>query len=244
MKKKLGALFAALVLGGAVFAENYTKGIDLQLGGSIGTTKMKSELDEISGVSVEWTQNIFEGGGHFKIASYDCFLLNDMLGIYAGLGVNWGAFKTDSDFSVKIGGTSTTIGSGDSEVNEHGFALSLEFMVGPAFGVDLGGVRFQMGLGFHGVFAWGWFFGRTDYDDYGSSGRERGKVHYNAFGLAVTPQFRFGASKRCSFLLGCDLTFDFPNKLSYEAGKYKMEVEFDKGFRFGAIPYIGLGINF
>lgn len=69
-------------------------------------------------------------------------------------------------------------------------------------------------------------------------------MNYNSFGFALTPQFRFGASKRCSFILGCDLAFDFPKKLTLDLGGTKIDVEFDKGFRFGATPYIGLGINF
>lgn len=254
MKKKLGALFAALVLGGAVFAENYTKGIDIQFGIPISATKMKSEGNWES-LSAELAQKIFEVGGQFKVATYDCFLLNDMLGIYASVGVNLGFFGTDTEATVSVGGKSYTVSG--SEISERtegmissmdavGFMTSLEFMVGPAFGVNLGGVRFQTGLAFHAVFGWG--FSYEDSDPYDYSENTKVKVRYNALGLALTPQFRFGASKRCSFVLGCDLVFDFPKKLTYEKGHFENKInftrEFDKGFRFGATPYIGLGINF
>lgn len=237
MKKKLGALFVALVLGGAVFAENYTKGIDLQFGIPIGSTKMTNDYDV-----AEFTQNILEFGGQFKVATYDCFLLNDMLGIYASVGVNLGGFFAHDKLSISRRDTDL----GKFGLDELGFATSLEFMIGPAFGVNLGGVRFQTGLGFHGVVAWGWY--SYDYEENLHSGRSLNKVKYTALGLALTPQFRFGASKRCSFILGCDLAFDFPNKLTCEVGyhgnKKEIEFEFDKGFRFGVTPYIGLGINF
>ncbi|MDE5581901.1 MAG: hypothetical protein K2I95_10845 [Treponemataceae bacterium] len=227
MKKKLGALFVALALGGTVFAENYTKGIDLQFGIPIGVTKMTNDYN-----GVEFTQNILEFGGQFKVATYDCFLLNDMLGIYASVGVNLGGFYAHDKLSV--GDYDVDLNAGG--LDELGFATSLEFMIGPAFGVNLGGVRFQTGLGFHGVVA---------RDSYYSYKYKYLYVEYTTFGFALTPQFRFSASKRCSFILGCDLTFDFPNKLTLipEKGD-EVEIEFDKGFRFGATPYIGLGINF
>lgn len=223
MKKKFAALVAAFVLGGAIFAENHTKGIDLQLGIPIAKTKMTMDL----GIA-EFSQETFGAGGQLKIATYDCFLLNDMLGIYASLGLNPGVF------------IASTSSDGEGGIDDVGFSLSLEFMVGPAFGIDLGGVRFQTGLAFHAVFAWGWYGGgSTNGGDWINN-----KVNYNSFGFALTPQFRFGASKRCSFILGCDLAFDFPKKLTLDLGGTKIDVEFDKGFRFGATPYIGLGINF
>lgn len=238
MKKKWGALFVALVLGGAVFAENYTKGIDLQFGIPIGVTKMTKDYEV-----AEFTQNILEFGGQFKVATYDCFLLNDMLGIYASVGVNLGGFYAHDKLSISR--RNTNLGGLRDEI---GFATSLEFMIGPAFGVNLGGVRFQTGIGFHGVVAWGWYRVNTIDYSYGSGYPESShlnKVKYTAFGLALTPQFRFSASRRCSFILGCDLAFDFPNKLTCEIEhNNEVEFEFDKGFRFGVTPYIGLGINF
>lgn len=235
MKKNLVALFATLALGGAVFAENYTKGIDLQFGIPIAATKMTMEIGP-----VEYEQNIFEVGGQFKLATYDCFLLNDMLGIYAAIGVNPGLFLSSNTISASF--NDEEIGFDSHLANDAGFGISCEFMIGPAFGVNLGGVRFQTGLAFHAVFAWG--IGYYDYDNMHSSGEMMYKVHYNSFGLALTPQFRFGASNRCSFILGCDLTFDFPNELTFKIEGEKFKYEFDKGFRFGATPYIGLGINF
>ncbi len=74
------------------------------------------------------------------------------------------------------------------------------------------------------------------------------------FGMALTPQFRFGAGKRVAFLVGCDLVFDFPKKFTAESRtvdndtlstvSVKEDFEYDDGFRFCYAPYIGLGINF
>lgn len=217
MKKSFVALLAAFVLGGVVFAENYTKGIDIQLFGiPIGSTTMSVE---------GFTAKSFEAGYQLKIATYDCFALNDMLGIYASVGANTGIILTGSEHSwddVFIG-------------------ISGEFMIGPAFGVNLGKTRFQTGFAFHAVVARG--IGLDDYD-----------IKYHSLGFALTPQFRFTANRRCSFILGCDFTFDFPNKITYVVDDfyhhddddyyYDAEMKFDSGFRFGVTPYIGLGINF
>lgn len=221
MKKSFVALLAAFVLGGGVFAENYTKGIDIQFGIPLGFTTMEKDI-----VGYDLKAKMFEGGFQLKLATYDCFLLNDMLGIYASVGANTGIILTGSEHSwddVFIG-------------------ISGEFMIGPAFGVNLGKTRFQTGLAFHAVVARG--IGLDDYD-----------IKYHSLGFALTPQFRFTANRRCSFILGCDFTFDFPNKITYivddiyhydddDDYHYDTEMKFDSGFRFGVTPYIGLGINF
>ena len=218
MKKKLGAFFVAFVLGGVIFAENYTKGIDLHLLGSpIGRTKMT-----VDNYGVEYIQKSLEAGYQFKLATYDCFLLNDMFGVYGAFGVNFGAYLTASPAE-----------EGGDELDDIGLKSSFEFMIGPAFGVNLGRIRFQTGLAFHAVFGKAIGLG-TDSD----------AIKTTALGIALTPQFRFGANKRCSFLLGCDIAFDFPKKLTYVYGSEKTVIKFDKGFRFGTTPYIGLGINF
>lgn len=224
MKKIFGALFATIALSGAVFAENYAKGIDIQLLGiPIASTTMKIEGFDEKG---------FEAGYQLKIATYDCFLLNDMLGIYASIGANAGVILIGDDH----GWDDIFIG------------ISGEFMIGPAFGINLGRTRFQTGLAFHAVVARG--IGFEDYD-----------IKYHSFGFALTPQFRFTADKRCSFILGCDITFDFPKKITYVSNDYHHDyyydyrydhydndhnasIKFDDGFRFGVTPYIGLGINF
>ena len=238
MKKKIAALAAAFILGGAIFADNHTKGIDLQIGIPIAVSNMTKEYDVL-----ECYQTTVEAGGQFKLASYDCFLLNDMLGIYGSLGVNTGVFITAN------GATGQSKHDEESEsgfIDGIGFNASLELMIGPAFGVNLGSVRFQTGLAFHAVFAWG--FGTVlsdDNEEIFSNSDYNYTVRYKSFGFALTPQFRFTANKRCSFIIGCDITFDFPNKLTYEnEDGARTKMEFDNGFRFGATPYLGLGINF
>ena len=108
-------------------------------------------------------------------------------------------------------------------------------MVGPAFGVDIGRTRFQTGVAFHMMGATLWGLG-DDYED----DEIDNKLKYSAFGLALTPQFRFTADKRCSFILGCDFVFDFAVNITEDGEKIKP----DNKFRFAASPYLGLGINF
>lgn len=227
MKRSFVALLASLVLGGGVFAENYTKGIDIQmLGISIAATTMEN----VGGGEFR----IAEACRQFKIATYDCFMLKNTFGIYASVAANIGVILTsDDDWSW---------------VNDFDgfFGISGEFMIGPAIGVNLGKTRFQTGIAFHALTALG--IGSDD------------NIHFSSLGFALTPQFRFTADRRCSFILGCDFTFDFPkNYVSFgtrydndedghvdydSAERYEEKFEFDDGFRFGVTPYIGLGINF
>ena len=206
MKKMILALAGAFLIGGAAFAENHTCGLDIAWSLTVGGTSM----DDTS-----WTEVGIAALLPNKISTYDCFLLDDHLGIYASFGYNLNfGFTNSEDFLVGV---------------------EYEFKIGPAFGIDLGRTRFQTGLAFHYVGAKLWS-NQGNAEDY--EGLEDFK--FNAFGLSITPQFRFTADRRVSFILGCDLDFDFGANMRYDDEKFKP----DSSFRFAAVPYLGLGINF
>ena len=71
---------------------------------------------------------------------------------------------------------------------------------------------------------------------------------YSSFGVGLTPQFRFFANRRCSLVIGADFIFDFVMKLKQKTevngNTTTFNIEPKNVFRFRALPYIGLGINF
>ena len=73
---------------------------------------------------------------------------------------------------------------------------------------------------------------------------------FTAMGFGLTPQFRFGANNKISFIVGCDFIFDFGFSTSrevYNIDRYLIsmpEAEINKFFRFGITPQVGFGINF
>ncbi len=162
------------------------------------------------------------------------FLANDHIGIYASLGYNL-VFGFDKN-KVSFGGrTDERDGDGWAGVNA-------EFIVGPAFGFNLGSTRFNLGAGFH--FLYGNLWSMKDKEIYVADGTykmETQKMEYSAGGIALAPQFRFTADRRCSFILGCDFAFDFKVDISVDGEKIS---DTDSTFRFAATPYLGLGINF
>lgn len=172
MKKLLAALVGALVIGGAAFAENHTCGIDIgwafTFGKTSADTMIEGEKFEFGLVEIGLPALLPN-----KISTYDCFLLNNHLGIYASAGYNL-------NFDI------STV---DDAAYDAYIGLAGEFMVGPAFGVDIGRTRFQTGVAFHMMGATLWGLG-DDYED----DEIDNKLKYSAFGLALTPQFRFAAS--------------------------------------------------
>lgn len=122
-------------------------------------------------------------------------------------------------------------------------AAGFEFIIGPAFGIDLGNsnVRFQTGAGFHLLVA------KTTTE---IIMEENCPERFTAIGFGLTPQFRFGANNNISFILGCDFIFDFGFSTSREV--YNIdglrismpEAKINKFFRFGITPQLGFGINF
>ena len=192
---------AALVSATPLAAQNHTCGIDIVAGiFGFDTLKGKVEGETSRSLGIE----IFP----IKIDTYDCFLLNNHLGLYASVGIGPGLGIDDITFQLRF-----------------------DFMAGPAFGVDLGesSVRFQIGVPFHAA-----IINATTGDDETS-------YTVTALGFALTPQFRFTANKRCSFVLGADLMFDFSADIKLKNGdKYSL----DNAYMFSFLPYLGLGINF
>ena len=209
---------AALVSTTPLVAKNHAYGIDIA-SGIVAFDSAKGTLD-----GVEYS---FKGLSilPLKISSYDCFLLGNHIGVYGSLGLRPGAIY---DREMKAYGV--TLSAGNSS------RFGLDLMVGPAFGVDLGdsSVRFQIGVPFHALWAWG-----PDYET------ETNKYRYSAYGFALTPQFRFTANRRCSFIAGADFMFDFAVNWWENYGDLgEISHSIDDAFCFTVLPYIGLGINF
>lgn len=227
----LKKIFAAAVLcgtlsAGAFASDNYTLGIDIA-GGIVGYGSTKFKLGS---TDIEYAYNELPFLP-LKVNTYDCFLLNNHLGIYGSIGL-----LPQAQFNVKL--------DGKSDNDDPWVGVAFEFMVGPAFGVDLGdsGIRFQCGVPFHAEFG-GYFYKET------KSGYEKKITRsYSAFGLGLTPQFRFMANRRCSFVLGADFVFDFAMsfkaKEETDSGTTTNDVNPKNAFRFKTLPYLGLGINF
>lgn len=253
LKKFFAAFVVSAVLTAGAVAENHPYGMDIVLGivgvdafsydspGAVnlwGTTlpaKIHNSWKAIEIVPL-------------KINTYICPWLNNHLGIYGSIG-----FLPAVEFGFK----SEALGIAETS-DGVGFNVGVEFMAGPAFGVDLGesSVRFQVGVPFHFMFGVGkravdlkWENGRIV--DYGFDT----DVTYTAYGIGLTPQFRFAANKRCSFVLGMDFVFDFVLTREEEytlgtIGNYPIRVKgnltagADNTFRFAWTPYLGLGINF
>ena len=227
----LKKIFAAAVLCGTIAAgafasDNYTLGIDIA-GGIVGYGSTKFKFSS-SGVETTYNELPFLP---LKVNTYDCFLLNNHLGIYGSIGL-----LPQAMFNVK--------NDGKSNNDDPWVGIAFEFMVGPAFGVDLGdsGIRFQCGVPFHAEFG-GYFYKETKLVYETKMTRS-----YSAFGLGLTPQFRFMANRRCSFVLGADFVFDFAmsfkQKIETDAGTTTSDAEPKNAFRFKTVPYLGLGINF
>jgi hypothetical protein len=147
----LKKIFAAAVLcgtlsAGAFAADNYTLGIDIA-GGIVGYGSTKFN-GTIGGIKQEFTYKEVPFLP-IKVNTYDCFLLNNHLGIYGSIGL-----LPQAQFNVKL--------DGKSDNDDPWVGVAFEFMVGPAFGVDLGdsGIRFQCGVPFHAEFG-GYFYKET-----------------------------------------------------------------------------------
>ncbi len=219
----LSLAVAALVSTTPLVAQNHTCGIDIA-SGIVAFDSAKGTLDGV--------ECSFKGLSFFplKISSYDCFLLGNHIGVYGSLGLRPGITY---DREAKANGVTLSAGSN--------FRFGLDLMVGPAFGVDLGdsSVRFQIGVPFHALWAWG-----PDYETEINYVTKTNKYRYSAYGFALTPQFRFTANRRCSFIAGADFMFDFAVNWWQNYNGVKTSGSFDDAFSFTVLPYIGLGINF
>lgn len=225
LKKILAAAFVAGAMTVGAFAENHPYGMDI----AFGIVDFEAIEYKYNGAETKYNViNFFP----IKINTYDCFWLNNHLGIYASIGLHPG-IKLNEE--TKIGGAKTT--------NDKGYLnCGFEFMTGPAFGVDFGdsSVRFQVGAPLH-------FMGGVYYRDEKNSDTKY-TLEYGAFGFALTPQFRFMANRRCSLVVGADFVFDFvmnfTEKVETNNAVTTRAFHPSDELRFAWTPYIGLGINF
>lgn len=227
--KRITTLLVLLLCATTIFAAEGKYGLDFSFGISAG---FQSQEGRILGeaVKLKRTDLLLP----VKISTYDYFLLDNMLGIYGSISLSpLGAFMGEKVNGIEAGNM--------MGINE--MAAGFEFIIGPAFGIDLGdsNVRFQTGAGFHLLVA-----KTTTEIIMGENCPEL----FTAMGFGLTPQFRFGANNKISFIVGCDFIFDFGFSTSrevYNIDRYLIsmpEAEINKFFRFGITPQLGFGINF
>lgn len=225
------AVMTAAVTFGAA-AKNHPYGMDIAVG-IVGVDVFSSKHE-----NTDWTMsNACVELFPIKVNTYCCPWLNNHLGIYGSLGLLWCGIECG--YKNKIGGV-------EYETTGVGYNFGLELMAGPAFGVDLGdsSVRFQVGAPLHFQFGVGAMVMDADTSNRSSSLTVTKDFSYTAFGLGLTPQFRFAANSRCSFVVGMDFVFDFLYSRKFDNGsRGSIKVEKDP-FHFGWRPYLGLGINF
>jgi|LAHS01.1.fsa_nt_gb hypothetical protein len=235
MKKTIGIAAAFLFCASAIFAQNYTKGIDItvmpEFAGSSFSLGSKTTISQ---------SDMF---GVMRIDSFDSFWLNNHLGIYGMMSADFGGKRTIS---------MTIDGHTDSDADDDLNATGAEFIIGPSFATNLGSraIRFQVGAGLHMLYL------ETDYDYklYTISYTENVKEIWTGFGADA--QFRFTANKHFSPVVGMTLTVDSGYSESYDdttvtsegvktnTSETKDNSDFDKVARVGFTPYIALGINF
>lgn len=237
---KLKKILAALALTAAAtfgaIAENHPYGMDIALG-VVGfehcSAKFKYWRNEI--VSSHDVIEILP----IKVNTYCCPWVDHHIGIYGSIGLLPGV---DFNYKQKTNGFT-------AKREGVGFNFAVEFMVGPCFGLDLGesSVRFQVGAPLHVLFGVGALIFDPVFDSKGNwVSRTEATSTFSAVGLGLTPQFRFAANKRCSFVVGADFVFDFVYNQTLEINGVKTSLtnNADSTFRFGFVPYLGLGINF
>lgn len=229
--KRITTLLVLLLCATTIFAAEGKYGLDFSFGVSAGFQSQEGKIPYVGEtVELKRTDLLLP----IKISTYDYFLLDNMLGIYGSISLSpLGAFMGE-----KVG----VFESGNVKgINE--MAAGFEFILGPAFGIDLGNsnVRFQTGAGFH------LFVAKTTTE---IIMEENCPERFTAIGFGLTPQFRFGANNNISFILGCDFIFDFGFSTSrevYNIDGHRIsmpEAKINKFFRFGITPQLGFGINF
>ena len=229
--KRITTLLVLLLCATTIFAAEGKYGLDFSFGVSAGFQSQEGEFPYVGQtVKLKRTDLLLP----VKISTYDYFLLDNMLGIYGSISLSpLGAFMGE-----KVNGFEAGNMMGINEM-----AAGFEFIIGPAFGIDLGdsNIRFQTGAGFHLLVA------KTTTE---IIMEENCPELFTAMGFGLTPQFRFGANNKISFIMGCDFIFDFGFSTSrelYNIDRYLIsmpEAEINKFFRFGITPQLGFGINF
>lgn len=229
--KRITTLLVLLLCATTIFAAEGKYGLDFSFGVSAGFQSQEGEIPYVGQtVKLKRTDLLLP----VKISTYDYFLLDNMLGIYGSISLSpLGAFMGEKVNDIEAGNM--------MGINE--MAAGFEFIIGPAFGIDLGdsNIRFQTGAGFHLLVA------KTTTE---IIMEENCPELFTAMGFGLTPQFRFGANNKISFIVGCDFIFDFGFSTSrelYNIDRYLIsmpEAEINKFFRFGITPQLGFGINF
>ena len=229
--KRIVTLLVLLLCATTIFAAEGKYGLDFSFGVSAGFQSQEGEIPYVGQtVKLKRTDLLLP----VKISTYDYFLLDNMLGIYGSISLSpLGAFMGEKVNDIEAGNM--------MGINE--MAAGFEFIIGPAFGIDLGdsNIRFQTGAGFHLLVA------KTTTE---IIMEENCPELFTAMGFGLTPQFRFNPNNMISFIMGCDFIFDFGFSTSrevYNIDRYLIsmpEAEINKFFRFGITPQLGFGINF
>ena len=229
--KRITTLLVLLLCATTIFAAEGKYGLDFSFGVSAGFQSQEGKIPYVGQtVKLKRTDLLLP----VKISTYDYFLLDNMLGIYGSISLSpLGAFMGE-----KVNGFEAGNMMGINEM-----AAGFEFIIGPAFGIDLGdsNIRFQTGAGFHLLVA------KTTTE---IIMEENCPELFTAMGFGLTPQFRFGANNKISFIVGCDFIFDFGFSTSRELYNIGGKVipmpaaGINKFFRFGITPQLGFGINF
>ena len=232
--KRLLAAVAVLVVGATSFASSGKFGLDFSWGVNVGFQNMNVSQDGVEGKMTR-TDMAFP---IVRVSSYNFFLLDNMLGLFASVNLSPGLQFGDKMGDMEGGGFMGSISDA---------FLGIEFMIGPSFGIDINeNLRFQTGLGFH------YLFGKSLIEGVATmaGGEDVPSLSLHSFGIALTPQLRFSPAKKASFILGCDLLFDFGRSgdvLLFDNdgdGRHIPADAMEGYFRFGFSPYIGVGINF
>lgn len=229
--KRIVTLLVLLLCSTTIFAAEGKYGLDFSFGVSAGFQSQEGKIPYVGQtVKLKRTDLLLP----VKISTYDYFLLDNMLGIYGSISLSpLGAFMGEKVNDIEAGNM--------MGINE--MAAGFEFIIGPAFGIDLGdsNIRFQTGAGFHLLVA------KTTTE---IIMEENCPEVFTAMGFGLTPQFRFNPNNKISFIVGCDFIFDFGFSTSREVYNidgvltHGMHPEINKFFRFGITPQVGFGINF
>lgn len=239
-------LLSVLVAFGAAAEEkdgngkNHPYGMDIAMG-IVGVNRTEINRTDLNIVKLERSFTGIEIVP-MKINAYVCPWLGNHLGIYGSIGI---VPNVDVKFKEKINGV-------ESKTINAAFDCGFEFMVGPAFGVDLGSssVRFQIGVPFHVIVGGGVLFTESGWRNNRYEPDDVYGFNYSAYGIGLTPQFRFMANRRCSFVVGMDFVYDFVYNRTFEQKINGVTVResdtngADRTHRFAWTPYLGLGINF
>src|SRR5574344_822780 len=125
--KKILAAAVAVVMSASVFAAgNYTKGVDITCTAEFSKSDFTVKFEGYDGTWEDHHKDIL---AKLRISTLDCFLFNDTVGVYAEMGLPFGGHRW---YRFEEPGQDSY--TKDKNVFQGGF----EFMVGPAFGVNLG----------------------------------------------------------------------------------------------------------